>query len=70
LYEKFMIFCDILYEFTYPQPEPGLKTWAPAPQKSDRSTGSGSATLKMGSPDLQEFPAARTQICMCAATER
>jgi hypothetical protein len=49
LYEKFRTFCNILYEFTYPEPEPepGLKTWdpAPAPPKSGRSTGSGSATL-------------------------
>jgi hypothetical protein len=45
LYEKFRTFCNILYEFTYPEPEPGLKTWTPAPPKSGRSTGSGSATL-------------------------
>jgi hypothetical protein len=32
LYEKFRTFCNILYEFTYPEQEPGLKTWAPAPQ--------------------------------------
>jgi hypothetical protein len=41
--EKFRAFCNILYEFTYP--EPGPKAWAPAPLKSGRSTGSGSATL-------------------------
>jgi hypothetical protein len=44
LYEKFWTFCNILYEFTYPEPEPGLKTWAPAPPKSGRSTGSGSGS--------------------------
>jgi hypothetical protein len=45
--EKFRAFCNILYEFTYPVPEPGLKAWAPAPTppKSGRSTGSGSETL-------------------------
>jgi hypothetical protein len=52
LYEKFRTFCHILYEFTYPEPEPGLKTWTPAlaPPKSGRSTGSGSATLTEGEP--------------------
>jgi hypothetical protein len=40
-YENFWTFCNIFYEFTYPEPEPGLKTWAPAPPKSGRSTGSG-----------------------------
>jgi hypothetical protein len=43
--EKFRAFSNILYEFTYPEPEPGLKAWAPAPPKSGCSTGSGSATL-------------------------
>jgi hypothetical protein len=47
LYEKFKTFCNIFYDFSYPEPEPGLKTWAPAQAKSGCSTssGSGSATL-------------------------
>jgi hypothetical protein len=52
--EKFRAFCNILYEFTYPEPEPGLKDWAPAPAppKSGRSTGSGSATLRVPVSDF------------------
>jgi hypothetical protein len=51
------LFCNMLYEFTYPEPEPGLKTWAPAPPKSGRSTGSdsGSATLEKTEPKKRKF---------------
>jgi hypothetical protein len=39
-------FFKINFKFDlYPEPEPGLKTWALAPTKSCRSTGPGSSTL-------------------------
>jgi hypothetical protein len=55
LNEKFRTFCNILYEFTYPEPEPGLKNWAPAPPKSGCSTGSGSATLRASAIHPHQF---------------
>jgi hypothetical protein len=44
-YEKFRVFCNILYEFTYPEQEPDQKTSAPAPAICCRTAGSGSPTL-------------------------
>jgi hypothetical protein len=44
-YEKFRAFCNILYEFTYPEPELAQKTSTSAPPKICRNSGSGSATL-------------------------